>query len=196
MKDLKTDKIACMEIINIVMLFLFSIHFMGGKEKYILVWGVISVVWFGILNKKILWDGDFVVLMVLSILHGIIYKYYYTEISGYTWRQMVFMTFPPLLMYLVCKQIIWQKKQDLVVKVLLIIGYGTFLYSILNFIAFLQEGFYPQGRIWNEFWMRSPRYATEFSYWGVFIVGLLGYALYCFSEKNGFREVQFVFVLE
>ena len=87
-------------------------------------------------------------------------------------------------MYLLCRQLSWKQKQIKIEGLLLAVCFGTFVYSILNHIVYVQDGFFPGGRSWNEFWTHSARYATEFSYWGIFIVGLLGYGLYCFAEKK------------
>ena len=169
---------------GLIMLFLIAMHFQGYVEEDIIKWAVILLIISVIINRRLELDLEFIVLLCTMILYGLIFKYYYSDTEY--WQNWHFedAVWPPVLMYLLCRQLSWKQKQIKIEGLLLAVCFGTFVYSILNHLAYAQNGFFSSERIWNEFWTHSARYATEFSYWGIFIVGLLGYALYCLAEKK------------
>lgn len=172
--------------INLIALFLLSVHFGGYAGRRVGIWAVLMLACAVWLNKRLELDRMFWILAAAMVWHGVVFSSlprYQTEY----WK-IRFSFFGavciPLLVYLVCQQVARRQKQEKIEWLFLSICLGTFVYSILNHWVYLQDGFSNGGRIWGEFWSRGVRHATEFSYWGVFIVGLIGYGLYCFTEKK------------
>lgn len=174
-------------IVNLILVFLLAVYFKGFPEKYILIWGAVGSVIFWYLNKTICLDLDFLILAMAVIVHSVMMKYYFTDALTYTWDKMGKAIMVPLLLYLVAKQMQWKQSERKTEIILIALGLGTFFYSLLNYWSYLQEG--PIGRVWKDFWIHIPIYATQFSYWGVFIVGLLGYGFYCLCERMWIRGV-------
>lgn len=170
--------------LNLVMLFLLSLHIGGYSSKKVILYSLFSITLFTVLNEKILLDWKVLVLIEALILYGFIYQYYFAELEYYDWWHMEDVIMPPVFAYIVCKQMVWRQNINKVQLMFLAVGGGTFIYSVLNYVTYLQEGFIDGMRYWNDFWTHTPAYATEHSYWGVFIVGLLGYGIYCFYEKK------------
>lgn len=172
--------------LNLVVLFLLSLHVGGYSSKKVILWALISITLFAVLNKNIRIDWQGLVLIDALLLYGIIYEYYFGALDYYDWWHMEDVALPPILMYIVCQQMTWEQNWHKIKLIFLSISLGTFIYSILNHYVYLQEGFIVNmGRCWNDFWTHTSSYATEFSYWGVFIVGLFGYAFYhLFAKKR------------
>lgn len=171
-------------LLNVVLLFLFSLHVGGYSGKRVMIFTFINILVFYIFNKKIVIDWNVIVLILAMFAYGIIFKYYYGDVEYFVWWHIEDVIFPPILMYILCKQLAWKQRSSRIKLMVFAICIGSFFYSILNYISYLQEGFLSSGRIWNDFWTQIPIYATEFSYWGVFIVGLLGYGIYCLQVKK------------
>lgn len=171
-------------ILNLIMLFLISLHFLGYTEKYIVLWSLLILVVSVLINHKLVWDGKFIALCCAVILQGLIFGYYYSHEEYWYWWRFSDMVWPPILMYLVCRQLCWRQKQRKIELLLLSVCSGTFVYSLLNYYMYVKEGFGSEERIWNEFWTHIGQYATEYSYWGVFIVGLLGYGFFLLLQKH------------
>ena len=164
--------------------FLIATHVGGYTEKWIIIGASIYILLGIILNRGFNMDICFLALAGAMMIHGLIFakvhQSEYWQIRFHFWAAV----WPPLLMYLVCQQATWKKSYEQIERILLIICVGTFIYSI-----YMREGFVEGGRIWNEFWTHTSRYATEFSYWGVFIVGIVGYGTYCMAEKKWLRGI-------
>lgn len=177
--------------VNLVFLFLLSVHFGGYAEKIVIIWAVLMIGVALALHQGLEIDKVFWVLAIAMVWHGWIFGQQPIHQSDYWKIRFHFSAavFPPLLMYLMSQQMVWKRKQEQIEILILSICIGTFIYSILNYSVYLQEGFLPEGRVWNEFWTHTSRYATEFSYWGVFIAGLVGYAFSCFTERKWLRGI-------
>lgn len=188
MKMLSKYKLLIYDInwyINLGVLFLSSVHVGGYSSKRIVLWSLFSITLFAMLNKKIVIDWEALVLIDALIVYGFIYQHYFAEWDYYKdWWHMEDVIMPPIFMYIVSQQMTWKQSLGRVEQMFLALGVGTFIYSVLNHITYLQEGFIDGLRYWNDFWTHTPFYATEFSYWGVFIVGLLAYGVYCLYERK------------
>ena len=171
-------------ITGLIMLFLISLHYRGYSEEDITKWAIIVLLLSAIVHRRVEADFEFLILFSTIVLYGLVFSYYYSDVEY--WKNWRFedMVWPPVLMYLLCRQFSCRQTDEKIAGMILTICLGTFIYSILNYTVYMEEGFPYGGRIWDEYWTQSMRYATEFSYWGVFIVGLLGYGLYCFSRKK------------
>ena len=172
--------------INLAALFLLSLHIGGYVGRKVIVWATLMLVCAVLFNKRLELDRMFWVLAAAMILYGLIFQSFPRYQTEY-WKirfSFVGVVGPSLSMYLVCQQAAWKQKQERIELLLLSICLGTFIYSVLNHWIYMQEGFTGDGRMWNEFWTHGRHVATEFSYWGVFIVGLVGYGLFCLMEKN------------
>lgn len=184
------EKLYCIYwYINVFLLFLLSLHVGGYSEKRVIKWAIIGVIGFAFLNKKIILDWNILILLFALVVYSFIFKYYFGDIDYFSWWNMEDVILPPILMYILCKQLVWKQSERRVEIIILVICLGTFFYSILNHTVYLQEGFLLGGRIWNDFWTHQPVYATEFSYWGVFIVGLLGYGIYCMHKRKWIQGI-------
>lgn len=172
--------------INLAALFLLALHFGGYAGKKVIVWAALMIACAVLLNKRLELDRMFWVLAAAMILYGLIFRSLSRYQTEYWQVRFSFagVVGPSLSIYLVCQQAAWKQKQERIELLLLSICVGTFIYSVLNHWVYMQEGFTGNGRIWNEYWTHGFRHATEFSYWGVFIVGLVGYGLYCFTERK------------
>lgn len=172
---------------GLLMLFLISVHYQGYDEKRIVAGAAIILLLSVAANRRLEVDLEFLVLLGTMVLYGVIFQYYYQNTEYWQNWRFADAVWPLVLIYLLCRQISWEQKQIRIEILLLVICFGTFIYSILNHLNYMQEGFASGGgRTWYEFWTQTIRFATEFSYWGVFIAGLLGYGLYCFAEKKWF----------
>ncbi|OUQ23005.1 hypothetical protein B5E77_16190 [Lachnoclostridium sp. An131] len=175
------------EHLNLILLFLFSAHFLGIEEYLLWIWGIVGIALFVKKNKRILIDFHGVLVVSIFLIYSMVYKYYFAETKAYTWQQMIQMMALPVIMYFLSRQIMFQKKNGYIEGALWTVVGGTFLYSILNYIIYLKEGFSSGGRAWPDFWAHQPLYATEHSYWGVFAASLLGYGVCSLFEKKIFR---------
>lgn len=167
----------------LLMLFLISLHFQGYTEKNIIFWSVLMLVVSAGINHKLVVDEKFLVLCGAVILQGLIFGYYYSQEEYWNWWSFSDMVWPPVLMYLVSRQVCFRQNQRRMELLFLSVCFGTFVYSLLNHYMYLKEGF-GGARGWSEFWTHGGRYATEYSYWGVFIVGLLGYGFFLLLQKQ------------
>ena len=167
----------------LLMLFLVSLHFLGYTEKNIILWSVLMLIAGAAIHRKLVVDGKFLILCGAVILQGLIFGYYYSQEEYWDWWRFSDMVWPPVLMYLVSRQLCWRQSQRRIELLLLAICFGTFVYSLLNHYMYLKEGF-GGARGWDEFWTHGGRYATEYSYWGVFIAGLLGYGFFLLLQKR------------
>lgn len=171
-------------ILALIMLFLISLHFLGYAEKYIILWSVLMLAVSAVINHRLVVDIKFIILACTVILHGLIFGYYYSKEEYWNWWHFSDMVWPPVLMYLVSRQFCWRQKQTKIELLFLSVCCGTFVYSLLNHYMYVKEGFGSGVRGWNEFWTHVGHYATEYSYWGVFIVGLLGYGFFLLLQKQ------------
>ena len=175
------------EYLNLILLFLFSVHFLGTEEYLLWIWGIAGIALFIKEYKRILIDFHGILIVSIFFIYSVVYKYYFTETKAYTLHQMVQMMVLPVIMYFLSRQFMFQKKNEYMEGVLWAVAGGTFLYSVLNYIIYLEEGFIPGGRAWPDFWLHQPLYATEHSYWGVFAAALLGYGICGLFQKKIFR---------
>ncbi len=184
---LKDNLGTIMKWINIVFLFLFSLHLFNFPDKYIILWCVFSTAIFWLQYKKLCLDKIFWILALAIILNGLGTYYYLAEELSYTLGDIIKMVVPTILIYPFMKQMVWNKEESYVELIIVAIVFGTFLYSLLNHSAYVEHGFSSDGtvgRIWVEFWTDYPMNATHHSYWGCFIAGLSGYVIYCFAQKK------------
>ena len=167
-----------------IMLFLISLHYQGYVEEDIIRWAVIFLICSVLINRRLEVDLEFLILLSALVSYGIVFSHYYSNTEY--WQNWRFQdtVWPPVLMYLLCRQLCWKQKEKRLEGLLLAVCFGTFLYSVLNHTIYMKEGFPYGGRIWDEYWTHSMRYATEFSYWGIFITGLSGYGVFCLSRKK------------
>lgn len=171
-------------ILALIMLFLISVHFLGYTEKHIIVWSVLMLVCSVVIKHRLVLDEKFLVLSCAVILQGLMFGYYYSQEEYWSGWRFSDMVWPPVLMYLVSRQICWRQSQGRIELLFLSVCWGTFVYSLLNHYMYLKEGFSSSSRGWNEFWTHIGHYATEYSYWGVFIAGLLGYGFFLLLQKH------------
>lgn len=176
---------------NIVFLFVFSLHLCDFPDAYIVLWCMFSITLFWFCNKKLCLDKTFWILALAIVLNGLGTKYYLGESLGYTWKNIIKMVVPTVLVYPFMKQAVYNKKDIDIENILLAIALGTFAYSMLNYYAFVLHGF-TNGRIWSEFWTDYPMNATHHSYWGCFIAGLIGYGMYCLYEKKWIKGISII----
>ena len=174
--------------LNIIFLFLFSLHLFDFPDKYIILWCIFTIAVFWIQNKKLCLDKIFWVLALAIILNGLGTYYYLAESLSYTVKDVIKMVVPTILVYLFMQQAAWNKKELDIENILLAIAVGTFLYSLLNYYSLVKYGFYDGDyRGWSDFWTNYNWRATHYSYWGCFVAGLCGYGIYCFFEKKWLR---------
>lgn len=177
---------------NIVFLFLFSVHLFDFPDKYIILWCVFSIALFWLLYKKMCLDKMFWILAVAIILNGLGTYYYLSESLSYSLSDIIKMVVPTILVYPFMKQFVWNKRDIDVEMIILAIAVGTFIYSMLNYYSLMKYGFYDGDyRGWSDFWTNYNWRATHYSYWGCFIAGLSGYAIYCYFEKKWLKGLLF-----
>lgn len=169
---------------NIVFLFLFSLHLFGFPDKYIVLWCTFSTVVFWIQNRKVCLDVTFWILAAATILNGLGTYYYLADELSYTFKNIFKMVVPTVCVYPFMKQASWNKKDVDIERILLAIALGTFCYSFFNYLSLLEYGFVEDYRGWRDFWTGYAWRATQHSYWGCFIAGLSGFAIYCFCENK------------
>lgn len=174
--------------LNIILLFLFSAHFLGKEEYVLWIWGITGVILIIRKKEKILIDFHAILLIAILAVYSIMYKLHFGEIKLYTWRNMLEMFILPIFMYFLVRQMIFNRKENYIEKSLWAIVGGTFLYTILNYIIYLKEGFLDGARAWCDFWTHEPLYATQHSYWGIFIAALTGYTFCCMNQKKWLRS--------
>ena len=175
--------------INFLLLFLYSLRIFRIQDEILWIWGIVGILYFVIKRKRILLGFQGIVLCVITPIYAFIYKYYFTETRGYTWNDVAYMIFLPIFMYLLSRQLVYKRKGEELEIGLWCVAGGTFLYSLLNHWMYLQYGFTEGPRIWTEFWIREGIYATEASFWGVFITALIGYGFCCFCQKKWSRGI-------
>ena len=169
---------------SIAFIFLLALHFMGYVEKRVVVVGsILYLIWIAT-GKKIVIDIQSVLIVSIMLLYGIIFKIQYSGNSYWSGWSFLNMALPPIVIYFLSRQMSYYQKEEKLEGYLLSVCLGSFFYSCLNHIMYMNQ---PGSRIWDEFWTHTARYATEYSYWGVFIAGLLGYGLVCLKEKKWFR---------
>lgn len=176
---------------TLLFLFLFSLHLFNFPDTWIILWCLFSIGVFWVQNRKLCLDKTFWVLAFAVILNGLGTKYYLGESLGYTWKDIIKMVVPTLLIYPYMKQAAYEKEDKDIEKIILAIVLGTFAYSLLNYYSLVVNGFY-QGdyRGWSDFWTNYNWRATHHSYWGCFIAGVSGYGLYCcFAEKKWLKGI-------
>lgn len=178
---------------NLIFLFLFSVHLFGFPDKYIILWCVFSIALFWILYKKLCLDKIFWILSLAIILNGIGTYYYLADSLSYSISDIIKMVVPTIFVYPFMKQFMDKKQDEDVEKIILAIVIGTFIYSLLNYYMLMRYGFYKGNyRGWSDFWTNYSWRATHHSYWGCFIAGLSGYAVYCLYKKNWINGILFV----
>lgn len=169
--------------IYLVLFFLYSLRIFLIQDEILWIWGIAGIVCFVMAQKKLLLGLQGAVLCIITPLYAFVYKYYFTETRGYTWINVIYMIFLPIFVYILCRQFAWKKGNRTLEAAFWCIAGGTFLYSLLNHWMYIKEGFL-NGRIWKEFWGGEPIYATEASFWAVFITALAGYGLSCLLHKE------------
>lgn len=169
--------------IYLLLFFLYSLHVFLIQDELLWIWGIAGIVCFVMAQKKLLLGLQGAVLCIITPLYAFVYKYYFTETRGYTWINVIYMIFLPIFVYILCRQFAWKKGTRTLEAAFWCIAGGTFLYSLLNHWMYIKEGFL-NGRIWKEFWGGEPIYATEASFWAVFITALAGYGLSCLLHKE------------
>ena len=178
---------------NIIFLFLFSLHLFNFPDKYVILWCTFSIALFWLLHKELCLDKMFWVLSLAIILNGIGTYYYLAESLSYSISDIIKMVVPTILVYPFMKQFMCNKKDADVEKIILAIVVGTFIYSVLNYYMLAKYGFYKGDyRGWSDFWTNYSWRATHHSYWGCFVAGLLGYAIYCLYEKKWLKGLLFI----
>lgn len=178
---------------NLIFLFLFSLHLFNFPDKYIILWCTFSIALFWILHKKLCLDKMFWILSLAIILNGIGTYYYLAESLSYSISDIIKMVVPTILVYPYMKQFMCNKQDADVEKIILAIALGTFIYSLLNYYMLIKYGFYTGNyRGWSDFWTHYSWRATHHSYWGCFIAGLLGYAIYSLYEKKWLKGLLFI----
>ena len=170
--------------IYLVLFFLYSLRICLVQDEILWAWGIVGIIYFVIKQKKLLWGFQGIILCIITPLYALVYKYYFTETRGYTWTNVIYMIFLPVFMYVLCRQFAWKRKSETLESVIWCVAGSSFLYSLLNHWMYIKEGFLPDGRIWREFWSGNPIYATEASFWAVFITALTGYGLSCLLHKE------------
>jgi len=193
-KYLKDNLQIIMKWANVIFLFLFSLHFFNFPDKYIILWCMFAGIVFYLQNKKTGLDITFLFLTLAVMLNGIGTLYYLGEELSYTWKDIIKLVVPTILVYPFAKQVAYEKNDRDIEVILLTIVVGTFLYSLLNHYSYI---FYGNGlRMWSEFWTKYRMNATHHSYWGCFIAGILGYGIWCLFNKKCFKGILIVcFVL-
>lgn len=176
-------------VANLVLLFLLSMHVGGYSAEKTVFGSVISILFFVLINRRLVMDFNVYVLSVAVVSYGFIFQHFFGQMEYWSWWNFSDAVLPMVFVYIACRQLSWNQCRNRIGILFLCIGIGTFFYSILNHWVYLKEGFLFGNRIWNDFWTHTPYYATEFSYWGVFIVGLIGYVIYCFFEKKWIRGI-------
>ena len=173
--------------ISLAFIFLLSLHFMGYIEKRVIVAGsILCLIWIAA-GKKIIIDIQTGLVIAIMLLYGIIFKIQYSENAYWSGWSFINMALPPVVFYFLSRQMSYKQKEEKIEWYLIAVCLGGFFYSCLNYTMYVKYGFHSGNRIWDEFWTHTARYATEYSYWGVFIAGLLGYGVTCIKEKKWFR---------
>lgn len=174
---------------NILFLSLFSIHLCNFPDKFIILWCVFSMGIFWLQHKSLCLDGMFWILALAIGLNGLGTYYYLAENLSYTFGDIIKMVVPTILVYPFMKQAVYDRKEVDVFLIIMTIAIGTFIYSLLNFNAYIEHGFSDGGRIWVEFWTDYPMNATHHSYWGCFVAGLVGLVIWCIAQKKWLNAV-------
>ena len=173
----------------LILFFLYSLRIFGIQDEILWVWAVIGILYFVVRQKKLLLGFQGVILCVITPVYALVYKYYFTEIRGYTWKDAIYMIFLPVFMYILSRQFAYKKKEKMLELGLWCIAAGTFFYSLLNHWMYLKYGFPWGGRISVEFWSGDAIYATESSFWAVFITALAGYGICCLLRREWGRGI-------
>ena len=125
----------------LILFFLYSLRIFGIQDEILWVWAVIGILYFVVRQKKLLLGFQGVILCVITPVYALVYKYYFTEIRGYTWKDAIYMIFLPVFMYILSRQFAYKKKEKMLELGLWCIAAGTFFYSLLNHWMYLKYGF-------------------------------------------------------
>lgn len=189
-----------MKWLNLAFLFLFSVHLFGFPDKYIILWCAFAIAVFWFQNRRLCLDKVFWILALAILLNGLGTYYYLRETLSYTWKDIFKMVIPTILVYPFMKQAAWGKEDEDIEKILMAIVFGTFVYSMLNYYMFWRDGYMiiegaEGGRNWSDFWTHYGWRATHYSYWGCFIAGFSGYALYLLLEKKWIHGIFYIVLI-
>lgn len=173
------------EVIFIIILFLFSLNFMN-KANYIYVALVsIFIIWMYKKKVKISLTSEFFILTLGFTLYFLIYN------INFSVSLQSFITFwiGPIFGYFLGYHIINKKSNLDIIKVSSIIVWGLFSYGMLNMILYFTRG--VDGRlvpnIWTGGWTTATLQGTFFT----LICSLLFYSIYIVESR--FKKVCLIF---
>ena len=154
----------------LILFFLYSLRIFGIQDEILWVWAVIGILYFVVRQKKLLLGFQGVILCVITPVYALVYKYYFTEIRGYTWKDAIYMIFLPVFMYILSRQFAYKKKEKMLELGLWCIAAGTFVLQLVKSLD-VSEIWVPVGGAvyrWNfgaatPFMPRNPAFGLSLS---------------------------------
>lgn len=157
---------------------------MAIKEKSVLLLLTICCIFQFVLNKKIFFDKEAILLLSGMFFYGIIGKF-----TAYVTLKLVLI---PLLFYLFGKSLlILQDPENCEYRtkiLIIVLSLCLLAGSILNAVTRSFLGL-DQGRRWGEFWTRSILPATQLAFYDLFIIGLMFYGIYGCIKKRWLNSI-------
>ena len=164
--------------INMLCLFIFSVQLFQAPDIKSLIW--VLVMWFYIVitTRENILDIKAVLLLVGMCLHAWMFGRYNDQFTN---GELIELAVIPFLAYIGGKLLVaFQNKDNFARNVrglVLITGFGITIHATLNYMNYLESGFVIEaGKRWLDYWTQIPLYATEHSFYGAMMGGLLFYA--------------------
>lgn len=175
-------------LINLIMIFLFGMQFMGFPHQVSFIWLGIIFVLNAIACKNIIIDIPAVLLGIGMLV--------YAYIAGKGFKDVVIFAGLPVLTYLAGKGLSMRKYsfcsvEDNSKATVMALTLGTFACGLLEkysrFFRFTEECY--SGRYWFDFWDGGIRPATYFMFYSMMILGCVCWAVYIRKDKKIFSNI-------
>lgn len=172
--------------INMLCLFIFSVQLFQAPDIKSLIW--VLVMWFYIIitTRENILDIKAVLLLVGMCLHAWMFGRYNDQFTN---GELIELAVVPFLAYIGGKLLVaFQDKDNFARNVrglVLITGFGITIHATLNYMNYLESGFVIEaGKRWLDYWTQIPLYATEHSFYGAMMGGLLFYACHEIVKRH------------
>lgn len=192
MNSKKIDTIV--KYLNLVVLLAFSIQIAHAPGIKMLIWVLAMWGYIYVNRKQSLWDVEALLLLVGMGTYAIVFGHYYA--NDFTKMELIKLGIVPFLAYIGGKVLVALQDKEQLNKwlkcLVLILSFGITIHATLNYFKYLETGFFIEsGKRWLDYWVEVPLFATEHSFYGAIMAGLLFYGCYEMLQKriNGFFVV-------
>ena len=183
--------------INLLCLFVFSVQLCQAPDIKSLIWLLVMWLYIFISTRENIFDMKAVLLLAGMSLHAYIFGQYNEQ---FTDRELIELAVIPFLAYLGGKLLVaFQDRTAFsrgIKSLVLTVAFGITVHATLNYMNYLETGFVVQsGKRWLDYWTQIPLYATEHSFFGAIMAGLLFYACYELLNRHFHGILVFLGVL-